>query len=144
MHIEDACKIWPSYRTKTDPAAVTRAVSRLIEAQRPVVIAGGGLVSSGAHDELLALAPLLRAPVATTINGKGSIDETNPLSLGVIGANGGRPYAGQVVENADLILFIGTKVNYADTDSWRLPTSLEPTSHFQSMWIQPLLGILIP
>jgi acetolactate synthase-1/2/3 large subunit len=126
MHIEDACKIWPSYRTRSDPDAVSRAARKLLVAIRPVIIAGGGLVSSRAHDELLALAQLLSAPVATTINGKGSIGETNPLSLGVIGANGGRPYAGQVVTEADLILYIGSKINYVDTDSWRLPPLSNP------------------
>jgi acetolactate synthase-1/2/3 large subunit len=73
----------------------------------------------------------LSAPVATTINGKGAIAETEPLSLGVIGANGGRPYAAQVVQEADLILFVGSKVNYVDTDNWQLPSLADPPSVLQ-------------
>jgi acetolactate synthase-1/2/3 large subunit len=131
LHIEDPCKVWPSYRTRSAPDAINRAVHKLLKAQKPVIIAGGGAVSSGAHDELFAVAQLLNAPVATTINGKGAIAETNPLSLGVVGANGGRPYAGQVVTKADLVLFVGSKVNYVDTDSWRLPSLLKPPSILQ-------------
>ena len=126
LHAEDACKSWPSYRTRPASDAVERAVARLLEAKRPVIVAGGGAVSSGAHGELLTIAQLLSAPVATTINGKGAIAETSPLSLGVVGANGGRPYAGQIIQESDLVLFIGTKVNYVDTDSWRLPPRADP------------------
>jgi len=131
MHVEDMCKSWPSYRTRPAPDAVDRAVRKLLGAKRPVMVAGGGAVSSGAHAELLAVSQLLSAPVATTINGKGMIAETSPLSLGVIGANGGRPYAGQVVQEADLVMFVGCKVNYVDTDSWRLPSLADPPTILQ-------------
>ena len=69
--------------------------------------------------------------MATTINGKGAIAEVHPLSLGVIGANGGRPYAARTVQEADLVLFVGTKVNYVDTDSWQLPALASPPTILQ-------------
>jgi acetolactate synthase-1/2/3 large subunit len=131
MHAEEACKSWPSYRTRPAPDAVSRAARKLLDARRPVIIAGGGLVSSRAHEELLAVSQLLNAPVATTINGKGAIAETLPLSLGVIGANGGRPYAAQIVQEADLVLFVGCKVNYVDTDNWRVPPLANPPTLLQ-------------
>ena len=87
---------------------------------------GGGAVSSGAYAELLALAQYLRAPVATTINGKGAIAETTRHALGVIGGNGARPYANQTIQDADLVLFVGCKVNYVDTDNWRAPSLAKP------------------
>jgi acetolactate synthase-1/2/3 large subunit len=126
MHAEAACKTWPSHRTRPSADAVSRAAKRLQTAKRPVIIAGGGAVSSGADGELRALSELLRAPVATTINGKGAVAETHPLSLGVVGANGGRPYAAQAVKEADLVLFVGTKANYVDTDNWQLPSREHP------------------
>lgn len=128
---EDACKTWPAYRTRPASEAIDRAAKTLLDAKRPVIVAGGGAVSSGAHAELLAVAGLLGAPVATTINGKGAIAETSPLSLGVIGANGGRPYAARTVQEADVVLFVGTKVNYVDTDSWRLPPLHNPPTILQ-------------
>jgi acetolactate synthase-1/2/3 large subunit len=126
MHVEAACQTWPAYRTRPTGAAIDRAASKLLAAKRPVAIAGGGTVSSGAHAELLQVAEYLRMPVATTINGKGAIAETLPLSLGVVGANGGRPYAARTVQEADLVLFIGCRVNYVDTDSWRIPSLVDP------------------
>jgi len=88
-------------------------------------------VSSGAQAELLAVAQLLNAPVATTINGKGAIAETSRYSLGVIGGNGARPYANQIVAEADLVLFVGSKMNYVDTDNWRAPSRARPPAILQ-------------
>jgi acetolactate synthase-1/2/3 large subunit len=126
MHAEEACKLWPSHRTRPASDCVEKAAALLLKAKRPVIVAGGGAVSSAAYSELLALARALSAPVATTINGKGAIAETDPLSLGVIGANGGRPYAARIVQESDLVLFVATKVNYVGTDSWRLPPLSDP------------------
>ncbi len=126
IYAEEACARWPAYRTRPAAADVERLARGLLAAERPVIIAGGGAVSSGAFAELLTVAELLNAPVATTINGKGAIAETHCLSLGVIGGNGGRPYANQVVQEADLVLFVGTKVSYVDTDNWRAPSRAKP------------------
>jgi len=60
-------------------------------------------------------------PVATSINGKGAIAEDHPLALGVVGANGGRAFAHQVVRDSDLILFVGSRVNYVTTNDWSVP-----------------------
>ena len=125
LHIEENCKTWPSRRTRPDGDAISLAVRKLLQARRPVIIAGGGAISSGVHGELIKLAQTINALVATTINGKGAIAETSPNSLGVIGANGGRPYANRMIQLADLLLFVGCKVNYVDTDHWRIP----PLSH---------------
>ena len=126
LHIEDACKSSPSHRTRPSHDAVSRAARKLAQATRPVIVAGGGAVSSGAQPELLAIAQHLNAPVATTINGKGAIAETSRHALGVIGGNGARPYANQIVQDADLVLFVGCKVNYVDTDNWRTPSLAKP------------------
>ncbi|MCJ7623848.1 MAG: thiamine pyrophosphate-binding protein [Anaerolineaceae bacterium] len=131
MHAEKDCMAWPSHRTRPDPEAVSRAAQKLWNAERPIIVAGGGVVSSGAFDELSAISKLLNAPVTTTINGKGAMAETHPLCLGVIGANGGRPYAAQAVQEADLVLFVGTKANYVNTDTWRLPSLENPPTILQ-------------
>ncbi len=126
LYAEEACKRWPAHRARPEADAVSRAASRLLAAKRPVIIAGGGAVAAGADAELAAVSRLLAAPVATSINGKGAVTETSPLSLGVIGANGGRSYANEVVQEADLVLLVGCKANYVDTDSWRVPSRAHP------------------
>lgn len=87
---------------------ILTASRMLAEAERPVIIAGGGVIMSGAHSELIALAELLNAPVATTLMGKGSIPEDHPLSLGTLGMHG-RLGAIKAVQESDLILAVGMR-----------------------------------
>lgn len=82
---------------------------RLIrEAERPVIYAGGGIVSSNSHDELLALAERLSWPVTTTLMGKGAFPSGHPLALDVLGMHGSR-YANIAVNEADLVLALGAR-----------------------------------
>jgi acetolactate synthase-1/2/3 large subunit len=121
VYAEADCRAYPAYRQGADPEAVARAAALLVRAQRPVVVAGGGVMISGAWAELTALAEILSLPVGTSINGQGSIDETHPLSLGVVGGNGARPYANEVVAAADLVFFVGCKTDSVTTLNWTLP-----------------------
>src|SRR5260370_510164 len=86
-----------------------------------MIVAGGGAVLSGAGDEITRIAEILNIPVATTINGKGSINEMHAWSAGVIGGNGGRPYANQLLAEADCIFYLGTKVNSLITLKGTIP-----------------------
>ncbi|MEX1158767.1 MAG: thiamine pyrophosphate-binding protein [Thermomicrobiales bacterium] len=111
----------PASRTRPDTDAVNRAADLLRAARRPVIVAGGGVLISRAWDALTALAEAGAIPVGTSINGKGSIAETHPLSLGVIGGNGARRYANRIVAEADLLLLIGTRTDSTTTLNWTLP-----------------------
>ncbi len=91
-----------------DPAAVARALDMLLESERPVILAGGGVIKSGAHDYLLQLAESAMIPVATTLMGKGAIPEDHPLSLGPVGMHG-TVQANKLINEADLILAIGVR-----------------------------------
>jgi acetolactate synthase I/II/III large subunit len=121
LYAEEACRSYPAYRTRPDPAAVERAAALLAGARRPVIVAGGGAVSSGAWAELAALAEASGAPVGTSICGKGAIAEDHPLSMGVVGGNGGRPYANALLAGADLVLYVGCKTDSVTTENWSLP-----------------------
>ncbi|RLL74399.1 acetolactate synthase catalytic subunit [Ochrobactrum soli] len=106
-----------------DPARVSEAAALLASARHPLVIAGGGVHSARGYEALSAL-QALGFPVATTVMGKGAIDETNPLSLGVVGYfMGPGARAGQLapmVQDADVILLVGNRTNQNGTDSWQL------------------------
>ncbi len=95
-------------RYDPDPDLVDRAASLLDAAERPVILAGGGVLSSGATDELFALTAKIRAPVATTLMGIGSFPEDHELSLGMIGMHG-TVYANYAVTNSDVLLALGTR-----------------------------------
>ena len=98
------------YRPKSEPhpIQVKKAVKLLLEAKRPIVLAGGGVISSNASPELLELAELLMMPVATTLMGKGCFPEKHPLSLGNVGMHGTRA-ANKLILEADVLLAVGTR-----------------------------------
>lgn len=105
------------------PDRTAAAAELLATARRPLVIAGGGVHMSGATAALARL-QALGLPVATTVMGKGAVDETLPLSVGVVGYFMGRHSAGQgmrsLVEDADVVLLVGNRTNQNGTDSWQL------------------------
>ena len=112
---------FPSRRTGPDPFMVELAAKLLRSAKQPVFICGGGVVISRAESELLELAEKLSAPVATSISGKGSIDEQHALAAGVVGSNGGTPETRAIVDAADLVLFVGCRAGSVTTERWRHP-----------------------
>lgn len=102
-------------RASGDPAALAEAARLLGGAERPVIVAGGG--STDAAHELTALAERLGAPVLTTLNGKGVVDERHPLSLG---SNLRLAAARAVAEDADVLLVVGSKLGEAELWAPRL------------------------
>lgn len=115
---------YPLDRPVADPARVAEAAQLLAAAERPLVIAGGGVHLSQACDALAALQEAAHLPVATTTMGKGTVAETHPLSVGVVGyymgPNGMARHLRALVESADVVLLIGSRTNQNGTDSWQL------------------------
>ncbi|MGZ8427744.1 MAG: thiamine pyrophosphate-binding protein, partial [Candidatus Binatia bacterium] len=111
----------PAQRIAPAPNSVEAAARLLTQARNPVFICGGGVLISQAEPELVELAERLSAPVATTISGKCSIDEQHPLAVGVVGSNGGTPETRAIVDQADLIVFIGCRAGSVTTERWRHP-----------------------
>ncbi|MDH3540820.1 MAG: thiamine pyrophosphate-binding protein [Acidimicrobiia bacterium] len=110
----------PPFRPAAPDADLIRALELLAGAERPVLIAGGGVRASGAGPELVALAERLDIPVATSLNGKDTIADSHPLSVGVVGTYS-RGSANQVVLGADLVCFIGTETGGMTTHFWKVP-----------------------
>jgi acetolactate synthase I/II/III large subunit len=109
----------PNYARSVGDAAGLAEAARLLSAARsPVIFAGNGVALSGAFAELHALSDTLKAPVATTLVGKGVFPEDHPLSLGTTGIWGAR-CANDSTRNADVIIAIGTAFGEADCSSWR-------------------------
>ena len=111
----------PALRTRPDPDLVQRAADAIAQAEKPVIVAGGGVMISQAWDALTAFAEALNIPVATSINGKGSIAETSRVSVGIVGGNGARDYTNALVADSDLVIFIGSRTDSTTTHHWRVP-----------------------
>jgi len=124
VDVLDGLGRWPLDRSPSNPAIIDEAVRLLADAEAPLVIAGGGVHSSNAAPELAELQDLASLPVGTTMMGKGSVDDRHPLSAGLIGnvmgAKSTGRHLGQLVDNADVILLVGTRTNQNGTDSWSL------------------------
>jgi acetolactate synthase-1/2/3 large subunit len=98
------------YKPVADPdlTQISQAAKLLTKAERPIILAGGGVIISNASDELLQMAELLIAPVATTFMGKGAFPEIHPQSVGSIGMHG-NPAANRLMGEADVLLAVGTR-----------------------------------
>ncbi len=115
---------FPLDRSVAAPDAVNEAAKLLAAARAPLIIAGGGVHLSDASAALADLQERGSLAVATTAMGKGSVDETHPLSVGVVGyfmgERGRTRYLRELVAEADVILMIGNRTNQNGTDSWTL------------------------
>jgi acetolactate synthase-1/2/3 large subunit len=121
----------PIARPTIDPATARRLVEALASAERPVLYAGGGVLSARATAELAALAEALEVPVAHTLMGKGCLHEEHPLLLGQTGF-WGLPIANETCRRADLIVAVGTRLAEANSSSWdpRFTFAIPPTRLF--------------
>jgi acetolactate synthase-1/2/3 large subunit len=98
------------YKPRDDPhpIQIKRAAELLLQAERPVILAGGGVIAPKASQQLVALAEFLLIPVATTLMGKGCIPEPHPLALGMVGMHG-TVQANKMVVDADVLLAVGAR-----------------------------------
>jgi acetolactate synthase-1/2/3 large subunit len=93
---------------EADLSEMVRAVDLLLNAERPIIMAGGGVILSGAFSELQALAELVNIPVVTTFKGKGAFPENHPLAMGPIGMHG-HAEANKIIVEADCIVAVGAR-----------------------------------
>jgi acetolactate synthase-1/2/3 large subunit len=119
--------------TVPSPNQIAAAALLLSQASRPVIYAGGGVISSNAATELAALARKTSIPVTTTLMGKGGFPETDPLSLGMLGMHG-TAYANFAINEADVILAVG--VRFDDRVTGRL-SDFAPKAKFIHIDIDP-------
>jgi acetolactate synthase-1/2/3 large subunit len=110
----------PAYRTRAPAEAIAAAAALLAGASRPVIVAGGGVRASGASAELRGLAEKLSIPVATSLNAKDQLPGDHPLNVGVPGVYA-RACANQVLLEADLVLYVGSKTGNQVTLNWQIP-----------------------
>lgn len=117
--IESALHRTVTSKMRADSASVARVVELLGEAQRPVIVAGGGVVlSPGGSTALRTVAERLQIPVASTLMAKGVLPENHPLSVGTVGRSG-TDMAAQTTRTADLIVAVGARFSDNHSANWR-------------------------
>lgn len=100
------------------PGKIPELAAGFIAAQKPLILAGGGVHLSQAYASLKSLVQRFSLPVVTSITGKGCVEETLPGVLGVIGNNGGRPSANEAAAEADFVLVLGSRLNSTTTNGF--------------------------
>ena len=125
LAVEEPFTHVPPFRGEPETDMIRDAARVLSGALRPVIVAGGGVVSSGAQKEVVELAEMLNIPVATSLNAKGTIPDDHPLAVGVCGTYS-RRCANQVVSEADLVFFIGSHTGSQVTTEWQIPAAGTP------------------
>lgn len=134
QYVDPECRRFPARRSAPSPDAVARAAQLLREAQRPVMIVGGGALISDAAAEVQELAEFVGMPVVTTFTGKGVLPDSHPLCLGIGGSMTGTGCAAKAVEAADLIFVVGSKSCQNSTYGWTFP---KPTQRFVHLDVDP-------
>ncbi len=129
IYAEQAFLRAPAGRVAPVAQDVERAIALLAGAEKPVIIAGGGVILSEAWNELTALAEALNIPVVTTMAGKGSIADTHALAVGVCGRYS-RKVANDTLAAADFCLAIGTKLSSMGTNVFQYPGKNARIAHF--------------
>lgn len=129
---------FPLDRVLADPERLDVAATLLAQARQPVIMAGGGIHLSDAAHELALLQDTAHIPVMTTVMGKGAVDERHPLSLGVggnvLGTHSPSRALRPLIEQADVVMLIGTRTAQNGTDSW---TMFSPGTQFIHLDIDP-------
>ncbi len=112
-------KIWTLRRPRPDADELSDAIAAIRAAKQPVIIAGGGVLYSGASDVLKQFVETHDVPVVFTQAGKSALPDAHPLALGSVGVTG-TSAANAIAEQADLVLAIGTRMQDFTTGSWAL------------------------
>ncbi len=110
----------PLHRPVADPASIRAAAAALLSSGKVAILAGEGAALSGCGPELLALAEVLQAPIATSLGARGLVPTRHPLHIGVAG-NYSAPPANRIVHAAELVLFVGCDAGDQVTHAWRVP-----------------------
>ena len=110
----------PAFRPEPEIERVRDALAAIAAAQRPVIVAGGGVMTSHAQTQLVQLAERLGVPVATSLNAKAAIVDAHPLAVGVPGAYS-RDCANRTLAEADLVFFVGSHCGGQVTNNWMFP-----------------------
>ena len=112
-------RLWRPRRPRPDRGELARAAEMMRGAKHPLIIAGGGVLYSGASEALARLAESAGIPVCETQGGKSSLPDDHPLNMGAIGVTG-TSAANRLAERADLVLAVGTRLQDFTTGSWAL------------------------
>jgi acetolactate synthase-1/2/3 large subunit len=126
VYADENATHFPAHRPIPEPKQLEEAATALENSDRPIAVTGGGIHSSNAWEAVRDFAERVGLPVAQSLTSAGCIGDS-PYSIGVVGENGSREYANEIVREADTLLLLGTAVESVWTDKWSQPADGEVT-----------------
>ena len=120
---------FPANPKAPDPLKVDQIVKEMSKSKKPMIICGGAIKNSFAEKELQKLVEKTNIVLATSVTGKGTLADTHPNCLGVVGSNGGSIHTREITKNSDLIIFIGCRAGSVTTEKWQYPNKKTKIIH---------------
>lgn len=121
LHVEADCRTFPAFPPRAEAHRLHRLLELIAQAERPLIVAGGGANRAGAGAAITRFAEAHNIPICTTMTGQGTIDDDHRLAIGVIGDNGYHPHANWALEQSDLAIFVGSRIGSVVTIGWTFP-----------------------
>ncbi len=116
---------FPAFRPAPDPAVIAQAVAAIAKSKQPVIIGDRGVVIAGADEALRAFGEKIQAPITTTLDAKSTMVEGDTLFRGMAGLYG-RTCTNRMIDQADLVIYVGSNTSDHTTGGWKLPKSGTP------------------
>ena len=120
---------FPSEPKKPNINKLKKIIDEISKAKNPIIISGGAIKNAFAEKELQKLVEKLNIVFATSVTGKGTLSDNHPNSLGVVGSNGGSVYTREVLNNSDLVIFLGCRAGSVPTEKWQYPDKKKKIIH---------------
>jgi acetolactate synthase-1/2/3 large subunit len=120
---------FPAQPKAPDPLKIDQIIEEISKSKKPMIICGGAIKNSFAEKELQKLVEKTNIVLATSVTGKGTLADTNPNCLGVVGSNGGSTHTREITKNSDLIIFIGCRAGSVTTEKWQYPNKKTKIIH---------------
>ena len=123
---------FPAQPKSPDPQKIDQIIEEILKSKKPMIICGGAIKNSFAEKELQKLVEKINIVLATSVTGKGTLADTHPNCLGVVGSNGGSIYTREITKNSDLVIFIGCRAGSVTTEKWQYPNKQTKIIHIDA------------
>ena len=120
---------FPAKPKSPDIHKINKIIKEISKSKKPIIICGGAIKNSFAEKELQKLVEKINIILATSVTGKGSLADTHPNCLGVVGSNGGSIHTREIIKKSDLVIFIGCRAGSVTTEKWQYPNKKTKIIH---------------
>ena len=120
---------FPAETKKPNINKLKKILEEIYKSKNPIIICGGAIKNAFAERELQKFVEKLNIVLATSVTGKGTLSDSHPNNLGVVGSNGGSIFTRETLNNSDLVIFLGCRAGSVTTEKWQYPNKKKKIIH---------------